>query len=158
MYRPKFDPFQRGFVSLQLGQSSISALEDLERRTAEAIAKYQALIRRVAGIEDDRVRAETLAWIGDGSLPGSPSDRFRHVQDESDQGAPWDEVRTGHLDDLEAANAELETHVVNGEKSGVIQGPGPISIVDSRGRLTGIGTGLVVFAASALFVVTLAFK
>lgn len=158
MYRPRFNPFGNGFVSARLGQATIPALSELERRTGEAIAKYQALISRVASIKDDKTRSEILGWIGDGSLPGSPSDRFRHVKDESDQSAPWDEARTGHLDDLEAVNTSLETRVVNGEKSGVIQGGGVLSIMDDQGKLTGVGVGLVVIAASALFVVTLAFK
>jgi hypothetical protein len=163
MYRPKFDPFARGFVDVQLGrlgqlgQSSIPALADLERRTAEAIAKYQALMRRVSAISDDKTRNEILGWI-DGDVPGSPSDRFRHVKDESDQDAPWDEVRTGHLDDLESVNQEFETRVLNGEKAGVTRGSGPLQMTDDQGRLTGIGVGLVVIAGAALFVVTLAFK
>lgn len=158
MYRPRFDPFGNGFVRFHLGQPAIPAIADFERRTAEAIAKYQALISRASQVKDDKVRTEILTWVGDGSLPGSPSDRFRHVKDESDQAAPWDEIRTGHLDDLEAVNSSLETRVVNGEKSGVIQGGGALSIVDDRGKLTGVGVGLVVIASAALFVVTFSFK
>lgn len=158
-YRPRFDPFRSGFVSFQLGQQSmLPALADLERRTGEAIARHQALLRRVPGIKDGKIRAEILDWVGDGSLPGSPSDRFRHVKDESDQAAPWDEIRTGHLDDLETVNSELETRVVNGEKSGVIGKPGPMAILDDHGRLTGVGAALVVVAGAALFVVTFIFK
>lgn len=152
--RSRFGPFGNGF-HLHLGQTTVS---DLERRTAEAIAKYQALVKRAATIKDDATRQAILAWIGNGKVPGSPSDRFRHVSDDSDQGAAWDEIRTGQLEDLEAVNAELEARVAEGEKSGVYGGRGPLSLVNDQGKLTGVGIGLVVVAALGLFIVPLTLK
>lgn len=153
--RSRFGPFGSGFLHFHLGQA---AVPDFERRTAEAIAKYQALVKRAALIKDDPTRESILAWIGNGKVLGSPSDRFRHVSDDSDQGASWDEIRTGHLEDLETVNAELEARVAEGEKSGVYGPRGPLSLVDERGKLTGIGVGLVVVAALGLFIVPLTLK
>lgn len=153
--RSRFGPFGNGFAHFHLGQTSV---QDLERRAGEAIAKYRVLVKRAGLIKDDATRQGILQWIGDGSIPGTPADRFRHVSDEEAQGAPWDEIRTEHLDSLEAANAELETRVVNGEKSGVIAGHGPLALVDDSGKLTGVGVGLVVIAVVGLFVVPLTLK
>jgi hypothetical protein len=142
---------------VHLGQAE-QALADFERRSLEAIAKYQALLKRAALVKDDKVRGGIVNWIGSASVPGSPADRYQHVKDESDQGAPWDEIRTGHLDDLEAVNQEFETRVQEGEKSGVILGPSPASVLDDQGKLTTAGAALVLVAAGALFAVTLAFR
>lgn len=153
--RSRFGMFGNGFLHFHLGQTS---LQNLERRTGEAIAKYQALVKRASLVRDDATRRGILEWIGNGKVLGSPSDRFRHVTDDSDQGAAWDEIRTGHLEDLEAVNRELDARVAEGEKSGVYGGRGPLSIVDDQGKLTNVGVGLVVVAAIALFIVPLTLK
>lgn len=150
-HRPKFGPFGLGFVSL--GQDAAWTA-----RAQEALAQYDALVRRAADLDDDEARGAILAWVGDGSEPGSPSDQYRFVHDDVASGASWDEVRTRNVVDLEAVNAEFRTRVADGEKSGTYGSLGPLSIVTPQGRLTSVGVGLVAVAALGLLVVPVVLK
>ncbi len=147
--------FGSGFVHFHLAQTSPA---DFERRSQEALAKYQVLQKRAALIKDDTVRDGISAWIGTGNVLGAPAERFRQVKQDRDQGSPWDEIRTGHLEDLETVNSEFETRVVEGEKSGTYAPSGPFDLVDGRGKLTSAGVGIVVVAAIGLFLVPLTLK
>jgi hypothetical protein len=153
----RFGPSALGFIAMGQGQDP-AALQDLRGRVFDAISRYQALVARAALIKDDVARKSILDWIGNGSVPGTPSERFRFVQEDLSANAPWDEIRTGHLDDLEAVNSELETRVANGEKSGSYSPSGVLSLVDAQGKLTGTGVGLVALGILALIVVPLTIK
>lgn len=153
--RSRFGPFGGGFLRFSLGQSTLA---DLERRSQEAVAKYQALQKRAALIKDDVVREGIIAWAGTADVLGTPSERFLRVKSDLEQEAPWDEIRTGHLDDLETVNAEFEARVAEGEKSGTYGPRGTFALVDGRGKLTSTGVGVVVLAAIGLFLVPLTLK
>lgn len=150
--KPKFGPFGKGFAHVHLGQTSVSSLE---ARADAAVAKYADLLGRYRMLKDSGEAALISEWIGASSIPGSPADRFVTLQEEIRGNGPWDEIRTGHLEALEAANAELETRVLNGEKAGVM---GPMAIVDNQGKLTGTGVSLVAVAVLCLVVIPLSLK
>lgn len=140
-----------GFISL--GQASAWAA-----RAQEAVARYDALVKRTAAIQDGNTRGDILSWISDPTTPGSPADRYQFVKDDLANTVSWDDAHTAHVKDLEAVNTEFETRVANGEKSGTYGPFGPLSIVSPQGQLTGVGIGLVVVAALGLLVVPVALK
>lgn len=146
----RFDLFGRGLF--QMGQDA-----NWSSRADQAIANYDALIRRTSVLEDGMSRSEILEWIGDGSIPGTPSDRYRFVVGMVDQGGPWDSRQMQYLEDLEDAVAELQARVSEGEQAGVYGKTG-LSVVNPQGQLTQVGVGLVVVAALGLLVVPMALK
>jgi hypothetical protein len=142
---------------VRLGQA-LPSVQALEARASTALAKYSDLMSRAALITDDATRQAIMNWVGNGKVPGSPSERYLFVQQDQSSNAPWDENRTKRLDDLEAADAELETRVINGEKSGSYSPSGVLSLVDANGKLTGTGISLVALGVLALIIVPLTIK
>jgi hypothetical protein len=124
----------------------------------EALANYDALIKRVAAVQDDQLRNELMAWVGDGTVLGTPSDRYRYVSDDVKEGTPWSDAKIQHVKDLQNVDTELQTRVINAEKSGTYGSSGPLSIVGSDGKLTGVGIGLVMVAALGLFVIPVSLR
>jgi hypothetical protein len=124
----------------------------------EALANYDALIKRLATIQDDQLRSELMAWVGDGTVLGTPSDGYRYVNDDVKEGTPWDASQVQHVKDLQSINAEFQTRVINAEKSGTYGSSGPLSVIGPDGKLTGIGVGLVVVAALTLFVIPVSLR
>jgi hypothetical protein len=151
-HQSRFGMFGGGFLHGRLGATSP---EELEQRSQEAVAKYQALLKRATKIRDPRVREEVLRSVGNESALATPAERYRSVLNDLANGAPWDEIRTEHLDDLEQANRDLETRVVVAEQSGTYDERDPLRIVGDDGRLTGTGVALVVVGAIGLFLVPL---
>lgn len=149
--RPALNPYGLGFLSL--GQASAWTA-----RAQEALAHYDALVKRTSAIQDEKTRNEIVAWIGDVSRLGSPADRYQFVKDDLASGAPWDDSRTAQVRDLESVDAEFETRVVNGEKSGTYGPFGPLAVVSPQGQLTDVGIGLVAIVAFGLFVVPVVLK
>lgn len=156
MYAQSLFLFHPRSSGVRLGQ--LPSVQALEARASTALANYSDLMSRAALIKDVATRQEILDWVGNGMVPGTPSERFSFVKQDQGTGAPWDENRTKHLDDLESADVELETRVANGEKSGSYSPAGPMSLLDAQGKLTGTGVGLVALGILALIIVPLTLK
>lgn len=140
MYHRRFDPFSHDF----LGQDQASSWK---ARALAATSKYDALLARASALAPD-LRDQVSSATGDGTIPGSPSDRYRFVRDSIASDGPWDDIHQGYVQDLENADAKLEPMVANFENSS-----GGVSVVGPDGRLTGLGWGILGASAIGLFVV-----
>lgn len=140
MYHRRFDPF----VMNMLGQEESSSWR---ARARTAVGRYDALLARAAALPLDQ-RAKILDQAGDGTIPGTPSDRYRFVRDLVTSDGPWDDIHQGFVRDLEDADTVLEAEVSSSERSS-----GGAALTNPDGGLNGLGWGILGVSAVGLFVV-----
>ena len=116
MYHRRFDPFSSGF----LGQDESSSWRE---KALAAVARYDAVLARADALPGDE-KVRLYSFVGDGTAPGTPSDRYRFVRDSIVSDGPWDAIHQGYVQDLEDADVELESRVDQAERTGSSGGAG----------------------------------
>lgn len=123
-------------------------------RALAAMSKYDALMARALALPAGKSKSGLMIAFGDAAgtgmptFPGTPADRYGFVRDSISSDGPWDDIHQGYVQDLENADASLETMVANAENSS-----GGVEVVGPDGRLTGLGWGILGASAIGLFVV-----
>jgi hypothetical protein len=117
---------------------------DWEARGRAAVEGWDEWLGRAAGIRDDRLREEVIAWVGRSDVPGSPAERYQKVVDDLRSPSADPERAETRVKQLENQVDLLKSRVLKAELSQVGDA------VAVGGRLTSQGWALVVVAALGL--------
>ncbi len=126
-------------------------------RADDAVARFDDLLRRIAGIGDAGARDALMGWVGSPSQPGTAAERYKVVVDDMVNGTPWSDISEKRLLDLEGVVGALQSEVAKAEQSYPASGNpnAPGTITTDRGYLSATGIVLGIVGLLGLLVVPL---
>jgi len=141
--------FQLALPSSRQALGSIG-LPTTAERAQTAVAQYQALMARLADVNDANAQLEIRNWLGDSNTPGTPAERYQEVENDLSQGQPDPTLQAKRVSDLEALLPDFESQVAGAEAAYGTKTGDETSSAD--GVFSGNNLAMMALAAVSLFV------